>query len=141
MLAQVVSAIKHCVVERPHPVDAALASHMLAFLSAMSDEDRHVRRAAVVSLSAAAHAKPALVADHLPALLPALFAQTAVREDLIRVVDLGPFKHRVSGWAWRCWGAVISVGILSHDNHNHNHDHNHITSQPHITVHKTRNGA
>lgn len=93
----VVSAIKYCVVERGHEVDPLLAAHMAPFLERMGDEDRHVRRAAVVALSAAAHAKPVLVADALPALLPLLYAQTVVREELIRVVDLGPFKHRVRG--------------------------------------------
>ena len=53
----------------------------------------------VVALSGCAHAKPGLVSGGLPALLPLLYAQTAVREDLIRVVDLGPFKHRVGGGA------------------------------------------
>lgn len=34
----------------------------------------------------------------LARLLPPLYAQTVVREDLIRTVDLGPFKHKVCGW-------------------------------------------
>eukprot|EP00983_Pelagomonas_calceolata_P028581 894910-Pelagomonas_calceolata.AAC.1 len=50
---QAVSAIKSMVVERPHPVDAPLASCVVELLlAALADADRHVRRAAVVSLSA-----------------------------------------------------------------------------------------
>jgi hypothetical protein len=47
------------------------------------------------------HHRPRLVAPHLPALLPVLYAQTEVRQDLIRTVDLGPFKHKVR------WGGVL----------------------------------
>lgn len=39
---------------------------------------RHVRRAAVQVLSTAAHNKPGLVVDHLPAALPLLYQQTIV---------------------------------------------------------------
>jgi len=50
---QAVSAIKSMVVERPHPIDAPLAGCVVELLlSALADADRHVRRAAVVSLSA-----------------------------------------------------------------------------------------
>ena len=45
-------------------------------------------------LSGAAHNKPWLVADQLEGVLPRLYAQTVVDESLIRIVDLGPFKHR-----------------------------------------------
>jgi hypothetical protein len=60
---------------------------------------RHVRRAAVVSLAAVAHQKAGLVAQTgvLGRVMPLLYAQTVVREDLIRTVDLGPFKHKVRG--------------------------------------------
>ena len=51
------NAVKAAVVERPHLVDAQLAPCLLAFLSLIADEDRNVRRAAVVALSAVAHHK------------------------------------------------------------------------------------
>jgi len=98
MRAVVVSAVKHMVVERPHAVDGALGAVVGPLLGAgMADEDRHVRRAAVVSLSAVAHQKAGLVAGGgvLGGLMAGLYAQTAVREDLIRTVDLGPFKHKI----------------------------------------------
>ena len=89
--------MKHAVVDRPHPVDAELGPMLLRFLLLMGDDDRHVRRAAVVALSGCAHAKPGLVVGDLAQLLPLLYAQTVVREDMIRTVDLGPFKHKVGG--------------------------------------------
>eukprot|EP00798_Chlamydomonas_sp_ICE-L_P008748 gene8748-33609_t len=57
--------------------------------------DRHVRRAAVVSLSALAYQKQVLVVGQMSQLLPMLYAQTVIREDMIRTVDLGPFKHKI----------------------------------------------
>ena len=61
----------------------------------MSDPDRHVRLASVVALSAVAHHKAPLVSPHLPQLLPVLYEQTVVRPEMVRVVDLGPFKHTI----------------------------------------------
>jgi cullin-associated NEDD8-dissociated protein 1 len=54
-----------------------------------------VRKAAVLATSAAGHHKPALLAPHLGALEPLLYQLTVVRQDLIRVVDYGPFKETV----------------------------------------------
>jgi cullin-associated NEDD8-dissociated protein 1 len=50
-----------------------------------------------VSLAAVAHQKAGLVAQTgvLGTIMPLLYAQTVVRQDLIRTVDLGPFKHKV----------------------------------------------
>ena len=56
---------------------------------------RVVRKAAVQMLSSAAHSKAALVADHLPGVMPRVYQQTIVNEALIRIVDLGPFKHKI----------------------------------------------
>lgn len=41
------------------------------------------------------HLQASLVVPHLDQLLPLLYSQTAIREDMIRTVDLGPFKHKV----------------------------------------------
>eukprot|EP00198_Chlamydomonas_reinhardtii_P014096 XP_001703433.1 predicted protein [Chlamydomonas reinhardtii] len=68
---EVVSAVKYAVVDRPHPVDGALGPVLLDFLRLMGDGDRHVRRAA-----------PGLVSGGLPALLPLLYAQTAIDDGL-----------------------------------------------------------
>ena len=46
-------------------------------------------------MSAAAHADATLVTPSLPDALPALIAKTEILKDLVRVVDLGPFKHTV----------------------------------------------
>ncbi|GBG74361.1 hypothetical protein CBR_g18772 [Chara braunii] len=93
--ATVVTAIKFTSVERPQPIDEHIKPCIDAFLNLIKDEDRHVRRAAVSALSTAAHNKPSLIADLLPSLLPLLYDQTEVKKELMREVDLGPFKHKV----------------------------------------------
>ena len=65
-----------------------------------SNTDARTRVAAMRCLSAAAHADAdALVskrfADWIAKVAPCLFAQTPVDTSLVRVVDLGPFKHTV----------------------------------------------
>ncbi|KAF3321511.1 cullin-associated NEDD8-dissociated protein 1-like protein [Carex littledalei] len=93
--ATMVIAIKYSIVERPEKIDEILYPEIANFLLLIKDSDRHVRRAAVLALSTAAHNKPSLIKGLLPELLPLLYDQTVVKQELIRTVDLGPFKHVV----------------------------------------------
>jgi cullin-associated NEDD8-dissociated protein 1 len=54
-----------------------------------------VRRLSLSALNAAARNKPHLIRDHLAALLPYLFAGTVINESLIRLVQMGPWQHKV----------------------------------------------
>lgn len=93
--ATVVIAVKYSIVERPGKIDDIIYPEISSFLMLIKDNDRHVRRAAVLALSTAAHNKPDLVRGLLPELLPLLYDQTVVKKEMIRTVDLGPFKHVV----------------------------------------------
>lgn len=93
--ATVVIAVKYSMVERPEKIDEIIYPEISAFLMLIKDHDRHVRRAAVLALSTAAHNKPKLIKGLLPEILPLLYDQTNVKQELIRTVDLGPFKHIV----------------------------------------------
>jgi len=93
--ATMVLSLKCCITDKPQPVDAALAPALEKFLLRMEDDDRHVRRAAVQVLNVGAHNKASLIQGLLPTLMPLLYQQTVQRPDLVRVVDLGPFKHTV----------------------------------------------
>ncbi|KAK6945544.1 TATA-binding protein interacting (TIP20) [Dillenia turbinata] len=93
--ATVVIAVKYSIVERPEKIDDIIYPEIASFLMLIKDSDRHVRRAAVLALSTAAHNKPNLIKGLLPELLPLLYDQTIVKQELIRTVDLGPFKHVV----------------------------------------------
>ncbi|XP_020253052.1 cullin-associated NEDD8-dissociated protein 1 isoform X3 [Asparagus officinalis] len=93
--ATVVIAVKYSIVERPEKIDEYIYPEISTFLMLIKDTDRHVRRAAVVALSTVAHNKPNLIKGLLPELLPLLYDQTVIKKELIRTVDLGPFKHTV----------------------------------------------
>lgn len=93
--ATVVIAVKYSIVERPEKIDEIIYPEISSFLMLIKDNDRHVRRAAVLALSTFAHNKPNLIKGLLPNLLPLLYDQTIVKQELIRTVDLGPFKHTV----------------------------------------------
>ncbi|XP_076954114.1 cullin-associated NEDD8-dissociated protein 1-like [Bidens hawaiensis] len=93
--ATVVVAVKYSIVERPEKIDSVLYPEISSFLMLIKDQDRHVRRAVVLALSIAGHNKPNLIKGLLPELLPLLYDQTVIKKELIRTVDLGPFKHTV----------------------------------------------
>lgn len=92
--ATVVMALKFAIADGPQPIDEFIAPCISVFLR-IDDPDRHVRRAAILLLSTAAHNKRRLIEGLLPELLPKLFDQMRIKKEMIRTVDLGPFKHTV----------------------------------------------
>lgn len=50
---------------------------------------------ALVALNSAAHNKPSLIRDLLESVLPQLYSETKVKKELIREVEMGPFKHNI----------------------------------------------
>jgi len=91
----VVTAVKFTIVDQPQPIDPLLKENIGDFLKSLADPDINVRRVALVAFNSAAHNKPALIRDLLPQLLPKLYVETQVRKELIREVEMGPFKHSV----------------------------------------------
>eukprot|EP00903_Cladosiphon_okamuranus_P016633 g15341.t1 len=86
------TSLKYCMAGNA-PVKA-LGPHMETFLKMMGDEDLDVKKAALLMVNAAVHHQPFLVSDLLPGqIIPALY--TTVELKLERIVDLGPFKHKV----------------------------------------------
>ncbi|XP_025232792.1 cullin-associated NEDD8-dissociated protein 2 isoform X2 [Theropithecus gelada] len=67
----VITAVKFLILDQPHPIDPLLKSFI------------------------AVHNKPSLVRDLLDDILPLLYQETKIRRDLIREVEMGPFKHTV----------------------------------------------
>ena len=97
-----IAAAKHAVLHCYTPAARAALIHraLPGFVTFETVTDAATRVAATRCLSAAAHAEPAAVAssratDWIGAVAPAIFAQTPVDKTLVRVVDLGPFKHTV----------------------------------------------
>lgn len=91
----VVTAIKFTIIDHPAPIDALLKDCIGDFLSTLQDGDINVRRVALVMFNSAAHNKPSLIRGLLPKVLPHLYKETQIRKDLIREVEMGPFKHTV----------------------------------------------
>ncbi|KAJ3288946.1 Cullin-associated NEDD8-dissociated protein 1 [Rhizoclosmatium sp. JEL0117] len=75
--------------------DEALSSVIVEFLRLLTDSDLNVRHIALATLNSAAHNKPYLITESLGELLPLLYQETIVKEELIHIVVMGPFKHKV----------------------------------------------
>lgn len=91
----VITAVKFTISDQPQAIDALLRQNMGDFLEALHDNDLNVRRVALVAFNSAAHNKPSLVRDLLHSVLAHLYSETKVRKELIREVEMGPFKHTV----------------------------------------------
>ncbi|CAN0107025.1 unnamed protein product, partial [Hapterophycus canaliculatus] len=86
------TSLKYCMAGNA-PVEA-LSPHMETFLKMMHNEDLDVKKAALLMVNAAVHHQPFLVSELLPGhIIPALYATVELK--LERIVDLGPFKHKV----------------------------------------------
>jgi len=66
-----------------------------AFLKTLGDDDLLVKRQTFLSINTILRVNSRLIVSELDRLLPILFAATVTNQELIREVDLGPFKHRV----------------------------------------------
>jgi len=93
--ACVTAAIKSAIVDKPHAVDQVLQNSIGTFLDLLKDKEIVVRKAALLSLNFTAHLKPQVVRERLPKVLPDVFAQTVIRKELIKEVEVGPFKHLI----------------------------------------------
>ncbi|ELU01651.1 hypothetical protein CAPTEDRAFT_19001 [Capitella teleta] len=91
----VITAVKFTISDQPQAVDPLLRQSMGHFLEALHDQDLNVRRVALVAFNSAAHNKPSLIRDLLQTTLTHLYSETKVRKELIREVEMGPFKHTV----------------------------------------------
>uniref|UniRef100_A0A8R1TWV1 TIP120 domain-containing protein n=1 Tax=Onchocerca volvulus TaxID=6282 RepID=A0A8R1TWV1_ONCVO len=95
MRATAVTAVKFLIVEQWTAIDDLLQSSMAHFLRTVTDQDLNVRRVALIAFNSAAHNKPRLIRDLLPVFLPSLYSETVVKKELVREVEMGPFKHTV----------------------------------------------
>ncbi|RZB66666.1 cullin-associated NEDD8-dissociated protein 1 [Asbolus verrucosus] len=95
MRTTIVTAIKFTISDQPASIDPLLRQCIGEFLNTLEDPDLNVRRVALVAFNSAAHNKPSLIRDLLDSILPRLYHETNVKRDLIREVEMGPFKHTV----------------------------------------------
>ena len=89
-----ITAFKFTLSDQRAANDAVLQTFMPKFFAAISDDDVDVRRMSLGAFNSAAHNKPALVRELLATVLPAVYKQTEKNMDLVRVVEMGPFKQQ-----------------------------------------------
>lgn len=122
--ATVIAAIRFTFHNESTTYDELLAPLIVEFFNLIDDQDLGVRRLALSSLTSAAHNKPHLVREHLATkLLPELYRQTEVNESLIRIVEMGPFKHKVDDGldirktAYECMHTLMDTCLKEIDVH------------------------
>ncbi|XP_058986020.1 cullin-associated NEDD8-dissociated protein 1 isoform X3 [Musca domestica] len=117
MRTVVVSAIKFTISDQPQQIDLLLKQNIGKFLFLLRDPEPSVRRVALVAFNSAVHNKPSLVRELLPTLLPWLYSETKVKNELIREVEMGPFKHTVDDGldirkaAFECMYTLLEQGL------------------------------
>jgi cullin-associated NEDD8-dissociated protein 1 len=90
-----VHAVRHVVNAEGHIADAALREHLPTFLQAIGDGDNDVRHIALNTFNAVVHHKLSLVVEVLDDVMALVYRETDVRPELIREVEMGPFKHKI----------------------------------------------
>lgn len=92
----VISALRYIFADTDSSYDGYLAPLLIPMLKTMLGEtDLENRRLALTTLNSAAHNKPRLILPHLEQLLPFVMKETVPDPQLIREVQMGPFKHKV----------------------------------------------
>lgn len=61
----------------------------------LQDPDMEIRRLGMITLNSALHNKPELILGHLGCITPLVLGESVPKPELIREVQMGPFKHMV----------------------------------------------
>ncbi|KAK0652315.1 armadillo-type protein [Cercophora newfieldiana] len=89
-----VQALRYTLPDENEAFDAVLKSYLVDMLKTMlEDPEMDIRRHAMSTFNSASHNKPELILGHLNQLLPFVMNETVVKPELVREVQMGPFKH------------------------------------------------
>lgn len=89
-----VQALRYTLPDENEAFDAVLKGYLVDMLKTMlEDPELEIRRHAMSTLNSASHNKPELILGHLNQLLPFVMHETVVKPELVREVQMGPFKH------------------------------------------------
>ncbi|KAI6837578.1 TIP120-domain-containing protein [Hortaea werneckii] len=92
----VIAALRYVFSETNETYDDHLRNSIIQMLATMlADSDLDNQRLSLSAFNSALHNKPNLVIPHLPELLPYAIQASIPRPELIREVQMGPFKHKV----------------------------------------------
>ncbi|KAK5654802.1 hypothetical protein OQA88_6838 [Cercophora sp. LCS_1] len=94
MRAIAVQALRYTLPDYNDAFDVVLKGCLVDMLKTMlEDPDLEIRRHAMSTLNSASHNKPDLILGHLNQLIPYVMNETVIKHELIREVQMGPFKH------------------------------------------------
>jgi cullin-associated NEDD8-dissociated protein 1 len=92
----VISALRYTLADTDEAYDEYLRPIVVPMLTQMlNEEDLDNRRLALTTFNSAMHNKPEIILPALDQLLPLAMKETYQKPELIRVVQMGPFKHNV----------------------------------------------
>jgi hypothetical protein len=95
VVATVVTSMRFLFARYSCSGSAISPDHLAFFMAFLGDESLDVRRAALQMANAAVHYNAQLVVDMIESnIVPHLLTTLSFKQE--RVVDLGPFKHKVS---------------------------------------------
>ncbi|KAI2471965.1 TIP120-domain-containing protein [Annulohypoxylon bovei var. microspora] len=91
-----VQALRYTLPDSDEQFDLMLKTVLVdMLLRVLKDEDMEIRRIGMTTLNSAAHNKPDLILPHLGELIPYVITESIIKPELIREVQMGPFKHLV----------------------------------------------
>ncbi|KAI9752076.1 MAG: hypothetical protein M4579_005761 [Chaenotheca gracillima] len=94
----VIQAVRYTFVDTDDTYDEILKPILIGMLTTiLNDVDLENRRLALTTLNSALHNKPGLILPHLGQLAPLVIKESVINPDLLREVQMGPFKHNVDG--------------------------------------------
>ncbi|EGO61691.1 hypothetical protein NEUTE1DRAFT_77832 [Neurospora tetrasperma FGSC 2508] len=89
-----IQALRYTLADENEVFDSMLKSHLVDMLKTMlEDPEMENRRHAMSTLNSAAHNKADVILGHLNKLMPYVMKETVIKPELIREVQMGPFKH------------------------------------------------
>lgn len=92
----VISALRYTLADTDEGYDEYLRPIVVPMLVQMLNEpDLDNRRLALTTFNSAMHNKPDIIIPALDQLLPMTMKETEIKPELIREVQMGPFKHKV----------------------------------------------
>ena len=91
-----IQAIRFTLSDSDEGFDEVLRPILIPMLSSMlNDDDLENRRLALGGLNSATHNKSDMVLPNLPELVPLVMKESKIKPELVREVQMGPFKHKV----------------------------------------------
>ncbi|KAJ3574643.1 hypothetical protein NPX13_g4296 [Xylaria arbuscula] len=94
--AVAVQALRYTLPDSDESFDTELKSVLVdMILTVLKDSNLEISRLGMTTLNSAIHNKPELILPHLGELIPFVLTECVIRKELIREVQMGPFKHTV----------------------------------------------